>query len=136
MSFILDEFCSLDGRRYLVQDVKFSDNGDTFTLRYRRTDASAKADRKRRVNLDTLVVFPLDKVDVYVTEYRLPRGEDRFSLRVRTRGRLTTIQVNRHNFRGSVSLVWGIRNEGKLRALAKAFHHLTAVVAGRKELFQ
>ena len=57
------------------------------------------------------------------------------TLMARSRGRDGLMTLNGLAFHGSVSLVGRSQDERKMKALERAFLHMTALAGGRKELF-
>ena len=122
--FIIKEFKSLENKTYFMTEVAFSPTGDTFTLRRRRQNRPDKG-----------LVIPLKHVDIYCRPTHHATGVDSYDLVARSRGRDGLITLNGLAFHGTVNLVGGSQDAWKIRALERAFVHLTALVGGRKELF-
>ena len=121
--FIIKEIKSLEDKTFVVADASFSPTGDTFTFR-----------RRHHGKPDKGVVLPLKNVDIYCCPTHVG-GSDYFKLVARSRGRDGLMTLNGLAFHGSVSLVGRSQDERKMKALERAFLHMTALAGGRKELF-
>jgi len=123
MDYIVREVKALETATLVVRDVRFTDDGKTFSY------GSLLVGQKERT-----LSFPVDGVNYFVTE-TAGKGGPSFSLSVEGRGRTPVVSVSGQRGNAPKAIAKNLPNGTKLKSLEKAFKHLAALLTGRKELF-
>lgn len=126
MDYLVRELKSFEKDTFLVKEVSFSGDGSILTY---RTYVPTTPERK--------LTLPLKDVNIFMTCRTNSKGPYTYDLVVETKNRTGRFQINDRNVFGTKRIIKGELNQNRIKALEKAFSHLSMLVGdGKEPLFQ